>query len=69
MTEHCRWLRWKGHDRGAPEGAPQAHHGSTYSCLRTGHPWGPDDRPASHDACDTRRVCFSAPASERASEQ
>lgn len=67
MNEPCRWLRWKGHDRGVD--APQTHHGSTYSCLRTGHPWGPDDRPASHDACDARRPCFAAAAAPRASEE
>ena len=38
MIEHCRWLRWKGHDRAA-SGA-QAHGGFTYSCLKTGQPWG-----------------------------
>jgi hypothetical protein len=56
LVEHCRWLRWKGHERDAP--GPQAHQGFTYSCLRTGYPWGPDDRPAAHESCVAGRPCF-----------
>ena len=55
LIEHCRWLRWKGHDRAA-SGA-QAHGGFTYSCLKTGQPWGPDDQPATHETCVAGRAC------------
>lgn len=61
----CRFLRWKSwyhHESFTPDelAAVYAHNEVPYTCLKTCHPWGPDDDVAAPERCGPDRACFRA---------
>jgi hypothetical protein len=64
VTTLCRYLRWKsfhGAEWDTVEDLARHHveHRSSYSCLRSGHPWGPDGEAATPECCTESRACFT----------